>query len=95
MSAVVDPTAANIDQRCGRTYRRQRLASAEPSDDDDIHRVEHQLQNAGHHQRQRKGNQLVHNRAVAHVDFIFVLFQKYSSFFCSRYAVLHRRHIQK
>ena len=42
-----------------------------------------------------KGNQLIHNRAVAHVDFIFVLFQKYSSFFCSRYAVLHRRHIQK
>ena len=83
MSAVVDPTAASA------------WLPSEPSDDDDIHRVEHQLQNAGHHQRQRKGNQLVHNRAVAHVDFIFVLFQKYSSFFCSRYAVLHRRHIQK
>lgn len=64
MSAVVDPTAASA------------WASAEPSDDDDIHRVEHQLQNAGHHQRQRKGNQLVHNRAVAHVDFIFDSFSK-------------------
>ena len=62
----------HIDQCRGGTYSRQRLTSGEPSHHNDIHCIEQQLQNAGHHQGQCKGDQLVHNRAVAHIYFIFV-----------------------
>ena len=37
--------------------------------------IEHQLQDAGEHQRQCKGNQLIHNAPIAHINFITSLFQ--------------------
>ncbi len=56
---------------------RQRLAPRKPSHHDDIHRIEHQLQDSGQHQRQRKRDQFVHDRSAAHVDFIFTFLHFY------------------
>ena len=53
----------------------ERLASGKASHDHNIHRIKHKLQNAGKHQRQRKRNQLVHNGAAAHINFIFITLQ--------------------
>ena len=63
MSAVVDPTAAS-----------DWLAAAEPSHYHDIHSIEHQLQNTGKHQWQCKRYQFIHDRPVAHIDLIFIIF---------------------
>ena len=65
----------NVDQRRGGPHRRQGVAAAEVSHHDDIHRVEHELQDARRHQRQRKGNQLIHDGAIDHINFVFILLQ--------------------
>ena len=64
----------HVDERTGRSHRCQRLAAGKPAHHDNIYRIEHQLQNTRQHERQREGNQFVHNRSVAHIDLVFILF---------------------
>ena len=64
----------NIDQSCSRTYRRKSLASAEPSHYNNIHGIKHQLQDTCEHERKGKGNQLIHNGSVAHINLELILF---------------------
>ena len=81
----------DIDQRGRRSHRCKRLASAESSDHNDIHSVEHQLQDTGEHQRERKGDQFVHDRSITHIYLIFTFFQCYPSthfLHCISYSVL-------
>ena len=49
-------------------------AASEPSHYHNIHSIEHQLQNTGKHQRQCKRYQFIHDRPIAHIDLIFIIF---------------------
>ena len=59
-----------VDQRAGGAHRRERRMADELADDDDVGRVEKELQQARKHQRDRKDQDLAEQRPVAHIDFI-------------------------
>ena len=60
--------------RIGRTDRRQRRIADASAHDGEIGRAEQQLQDARKNKRQRKAQDIFHQRPAAHIDFI--------SFFC-------------
>ena len=59
-----------IDERRGRADGGQRRAAREFADDDDVRRVEQQLQNARQRQRQGKHQDLRQKRAVQHIKLV-------------------------
>ena len=68
-----------IDQRGVGAHSSQGRLSAELAYHHHIRRIEQELQQAGGHQRQRKQQDLVGKRPVAHIDFIALALSSHGS----------------
>ena len=63
-----------VNQRRCCTHSRQGIISRKTADHNNVRCIEQKLQNARPHQRERKEQHLLQNRAVGHVDLMLMLF---------------------